>query len=110
MRLQSWFNPVMAGDYGLRARAASQFRRLNFGANPPSVHRQNAAVAVRCRKQKARNECEVIDKESELALVSCPVRGAVEGKSQKQHIGRRQERGFCEISAGEETRDKREFE
>ena len=58
------------------------------------VHCQNAARAVHCRKQKARDKCEVIDKEPEFALVSGPVRGSVEGKTQEQHIDRGHERSF----------------
>ena len=65
---------------------------------------------MRGRKQKAGDECEMIDEEAELGLACGPPRGSVERETEEDHISRGQERGFGKIGAGHEARDQGELE
>src|SRR5712671_3650505 len=101
-RKPSTTSSTMRGDGWLRP-AESR-------CEPSAFHCQHASGAVRGRKQKARDECEMIDEEAELGLARGPPRGSVERETEEDHISRGQERGFRKIGAGQEARDQRELE
>src|SRR4051794_5233796 len=55
-----------------------------------------ATGAVDGGKEEAGKEGEVVDKEAELGLIARPVRRAMEGEGQENHISPGEERGFGE--------------
>src|SRR5579883_2839825 len=77
--------------------------RYSVALRPPNdafADDQSIARPIGRREQKAGNEGEMIHKESEFRLVAVPVRGAMKGKSQEQHIGGGKQRRLGEEGAG----------
>ena len=65
---------------------------------------------VRGGEEKAGHEGKMVDEEAELRLVSLPMRRAVEGEGEENHIGRGEERDLREIGAGDEADDEQHLE
>src|SRR6266567_3316511 len=105
-KISSW----VAFDIRISFRVRAAASHLSLPREPSPLHCQNASRAVHGGKEKACRECEMIDEESELGLVSGPMRRPVERKAKEQHISRGDERGFGKIRTGEETRDQSEFQ
>src|SRR3982751_5573811 len=84
--------------------------RFRGRAQVAEIDHQPRTRSMRGRKQKSRHKRKVIDEESELRLISAPMRRTVKRKSEEDDVSRREQRGFSEESAGQETYGQREFE
>src|SRR6185437_5535387 len=71
---------------------------------------ERTAWSMNRRKQKARNEREVIHEEAEFHLVAAPARRTVKGESQEQDIGSSEKRCLREERAGPQGNCKRALE
>src|SRR5260221_9202009 len=76
----------------------------------PQVHRQEATRAMHSGEKEPGEEGKVIDEKAELRLIAAPAGWPVEGKTEEQHIGGREKRGFRKIRAGQKAENKGAFE
>ena len=60
--------------------------------------------------EQSRQEGEVVDEEAEFGLVALPVRRAVEGEGEEDHIDAGEQRRFREEGAGQEGEHQRDLE
>ena len=63
-----------------------------------------------CGEQEPGDEREVVNEESKLGLVPCPMRWPMESEGKKQDIGGRKQSAFGKEGSGEKTGNDEELE
>ena len=109
-RLRASFGLTEVTLPGQRWSDLSKMPRLDETNQARSGQRENIAGTMDRGEEKTGNEGEMIDKESELVLVSVPLCRPVEDTGKEQDMGRGSKSRFPKERTGQEAQDERELE